>query len=75
MTDFNKGTPIGTPREYSRIPCVVSPSGSLTSHHHRLATKAGPGVKVGDWLLGDRVTDDDCTHYMVHSLTVLEKAK
>lgn len=69
--EFNGGTPYGERRVYSRIPVIISPNRALSSRHYYGATDAAPGVKAGDWLIGERVTEADATHFLVHELTVL----
>jgi hypothetical protein len=76
--EFNEGVPYGVARVYSRIPAVVAPIGphpasdkpSLSNHHYIKAVVATPGVKVGDWLIGEKVSEATATHFLVHSLTV-----
>lgn len=57
---LNLGTPYGVAREYSRIPAVISPRGTLSTFH-----------TTAEGNIGSRVTDATATHVMVHSLTVL----
>lgn len=69
--EFNQGVPYGHAREYSRTPAVVSPNGSLSNHHWVKAGHDSPGVKAGDWLIGERVTEVEATHFLCHGLTVI----
>lgn len=68
---FNKGTPYGVRREYSRIAAVVSPQGFLSSHHWIKSEEDGPGVKRGEWLLGNRVSGALASHFIIHEITVV----
>lgn len=57
---LNCGVPYHVCREYSRIPAIVSPDGNLTNFH-----------RTDDGLLGDRVTAADCSHFIIHEMTVI----
>ena len=58
--EYNCGTPYGERREYARIPAVVSSRGHLTNFH-----------ETDDGLIGERVTPESATHFLIHELTII----
>ncbi len=46
----------------NRIPVVLTERGSYSSYHY-----------IENGLLGERVTDETCTHYLIHTFHIEKK--
>jgi hypothetical protein len=68
---YNLDTPLGEYRDTGKTYLVENLStGNLSNHHHYQATNAVPGVQVGDWLIGDKVTPETATYVGTHAYKI-----